>query len=75
MDHLPWHKFNDFVDQYGGNRKVKSFTCGDQYRCMAFAQLLETLITLLIFGPLTPALLVLRLSDANNQSLRRAADS
>ena len=37
MDHLPWHRFNDFVDHYGGNRKVKSFTCGDQYRCMAFA--------------------------------------
>ncbi|MCY4278855.1 MAG: IS4 family transposase [Gammaproteobacteria bacterium] len=39
MDHLPWHKFHQFVDEYGGSRKVKSFSCPDQYRCMAFAQL------------------------------------
>ena len=39
MDHLPWHKFRDFVDQYDGNKNVQSFTCNDQYRCMAFAQL------------------------------------
>ncbi len=39
MDHLPWHKFHQFVDEYGGGRKVKSFSCPDQYRCMAFAQL------------------------------------
>ena len=39
MDHLPWHKFHHLVDHYAGNRKIKSFTCSDQYRCMAFAQL------------------------------------
>ena len=39
MDHLPWHKFRQCVAHYNGNRKVKSFTCNDQYRCMAFAQL------------------------------------
>ncbi|MCY4591267.1 MAG: IS4 family transposase, partial [Alphaproteobacteria bacterium] len=39
MDHLPWHKFRQFVQHYDGNRKIKSFTCNDQYRCMAFAQL------------------------------------
>lgn len=39
MDHLPWHNFHQFVDQYSGNHKVKSFTCSDQFRCMAFAQL------------------------------------
>ena len=27
------------MTRYHGNRKVKSFTCADQYRCMAFAQL------------------------------------
>lgn len=41
MDHLPWHRFHHFVDHYRGNRKVKSFRCGDQYRCMAFAQLTD----------------------------------
>lgn len=39
MDHLPWHRFHRVVDQYNGNRKIKSFPCSDQYRCMAFAQL------------------------------------
>ena len=39
MDHLPWHGFRRCVARYHGNRKVKSFTCADQYRCMAFAQL------------------------------------
>ena len=38
MDHLPWHRFRHFVAQYDGNRKIKTFTCNDQYRCMAFAQ-------------------------------------
>ena len=39
MDHLPWHSFRRCVARYNGNRKIKSFTCADQYRCMAFAQL------------------------------------
>ena len=39
MEHLPWHGFRHCVERYDGNRKVKSFSCGDQYRCMAFAQL------------------------------------
>ncbi len=39
MDQLPWHRFHRVVDQYNGNRKIKSFPCSDQYRCMAFAQL------------------------------------
>ena len=39
MDHLPWHRFRRGVARYDGNRKVKSFSCSDQYRCMAFAQL------------------------------------
>lgn len=39
MEHLPWPRFDHFVDQYDGHRKVQSFSCGDQYRCMAFAQL------------------------------------
>ena len=39
MDHLPLHTFRRCVQRYGGNRHIKSFTCQDQYRCMAFAQL------------------------------------
>ena len=39
MDHLPWHRFRRCVTRYHGNRKVKSFACADQYRCMAFARL------------------------------------
>lgn len=39
MGHLPWHVFNRCVSRYHGDRYVKAFTCADQYRCMAFAQL------------------------------------
>ena len=39
MDHLPPMMFERCVARYGGNHKVKSFTCMDQYLCMAFAQL------------------------------------
>ena len=39
LDHLPWHTFQRCVQRYDGNRKVKSFQCSEQYRCMAFAQL------------------------------------
>ena len=39
MDHLPIHTFRRCVHRYQGNRYVKSFTCLDQFLCMAFAQL------------------------------------
>ena len=39
MDHLPQHTFRRLVEQHGGDRSVKSFSCQDQFRCMAFAQL------------------------------------
>jgi len=39
MDFLPWHAFRRCVRRYRGNRKVQSFACLDQFRCMAFAQL------------------------------------
>jgi len=39
MDFLPKHKFRQCVNRYGGNYHVRSFTCFDQYLCMAFAQL------------------------------------
>jgi len=39
IDYLPMHIFRRCIQQYHGNYKVKSFSCLDQYLCMAFAQL------------------------------------
>ncbi len=39
MDHIPMHTFRRCVHRYNGHYKVKSFSCLDQYLCMAFAQL------------------------------------
>lgn len=39
MDHLPAHTLRRCVQRYRGHHKVKQFSCLDQYRCMAFAQL------------------------------------
>jgi transposase len=39
LDFLPMHQFRRCVDRYQGNYRVRSFTCFDQYLCMAFAQL------------------------------------
>ena len=33
------HIFRRCVNRYNGNHKIKSFSCLDQFRCMAFAQL------------------------------------
>jgi len=39
MAHLPMHTFRRCVQRYRGNHKIKTFSCLDQFRCMAFAQL------------------------------------
>ena len=39
MDFLPTHEFHRCVQRYRGNRRVRSFSCLDQFLCMAFAQL------------------------------------
>src|SRR5213075_1859713 len=39
MQHLPLTTFRRCVTRYQGERKVKSFSCLDQFLCMAFAQL------------------------------------
>lgn len=39
MEFAPWHTFRRLVAKYQGNFNVRSFTCMDQYLCMAFAQL------------------------------------
>jgi hypothetical protein len=39
MEFVPRYEFRQCVERYQGNFKVKSFSCWDQYLCMAFAQL------------------------------------
>jgi hypothetical protein len=39
MEFLPLHEFRKCVKRYDGEYKVKSFSCMDQFLCMAFAQL------------------------------------
>jgi len=39
MKFLPLHSFRRCVARYGGNRKAQSFSCLDQFLCLAFAQL------------------------------------
>lgn len=38
-DFLPWTEFQECVARYQGDYKLKSFSCWDQFLCMAFAQL------------------------------------
>jgi hypothetical protein len=39
MDFLPTYEFHQCVQRYHGHYKMKSFSCWDQFLCMAFAQL------------------------------------
>jgi len=39
MEFLPKHQFRRCVQRYRGNHRVRSFTCYNQFLCMAFAQL------------------------------------
>jgi len=39
MDFVPAYEFRKCVERYNGNYEVKSFTCWDQFLCIAFAQL------------------------------------
>lgn len=38
LDYLSAYEFDKCVDRYQGNRRVREFTCRDQFFCMAFAQ-------------------------------------
>jgi hypothetical protein len=38
-DYLPWTQFQECVERYRGDYKLKRFSCWDQFLCMAFAQL------------------------------------
>jgi len=39
IDFIPRHNFRQCVNRYNGNKGVRTFTCMDQFMCMAFAQL------------------------------------
>jgi len=39
MDFVPKYEFDKCVRRYGGNRRVRTFSCYDQFLCMAFGQL------------------------------------
>lgn len=39
MDFLPLYEFRQCVKRYDGDHKIQSFSCLDQFLCMAFAQL------------------------------------
>jgi len=39
MEFVPWRRFETCVRRYGGDRKIKTFPCGEHLRVMAFAQL------------------------------------
>ena len=39
MDFLPTYEFRQCVNRYQGHYKVRTFSCWDQFLCMAFAQL------------------------------------
>jgi transposase len=39
MEFLPWKTFGRIVARYGGDDRVRTLSCGEQYRAMAFAQL------------------------------------
>jgi len=39
MDFVPWTSFDRIVARYGGDVRVRSLRCGEQFRIMAFAQM------------------------------------
>jgi len=39
MEFIPWTSFAHIVSRYGGDFKVRSLSCTEQFRAMAFAQL------------------------------------
>ena len=39
MDCLPWKSFHRIVARYGGDQRVRTLSCAEQFRIMAFAQL------------------------------------
>jgi hypothetical protein len=40
MEHLPERALGRCIEHYGGRQKLQSFTCQDQFLCMAFEHLI-----------------------------------
>jgi hypothetical protein len=38
MDFLPWSTFQRIVTRYGGDYRIRTFRCTEQFRIIAFAQ-------------------------------------
>jgi len=39
MDFVPWRRLQTCIDRYGGDYKIQTYLCAEQFRVMAFAQL------------------------------------
>jgi hypothetical protein len=39
MDFVPWTSFDRIVSRYGGDIRVRSLRCSEQFRIMTFAQM------------------------------------
>ena len=39
MDFVPWTSFDRIVARYGGDVRIRSLRCSEQFRIMAFAQM------------------------------------
>ena len=39
MEHVPWKTFGRIIERHGGNAGVRTLSCADVFRVMAFAQL------------------------------------
>ena len=39
MEFIPWTSFARIVHRYGGDSRVRTLACTEQFRAMAFAQL------------------------------------
>ena len=39
MDFLPWTTFHRVVMRYGGNHRIRTLSCAEQFRVMALAQM------------------------------------
>ena len=39
MEFLPWKTFHRIVDRYADDHRIRTLSCAEQFRIMAFAQL------------------------------------
>ena len=41
MDFLPWKTFHRIVDRYGGDRRIRTLSCAEQFRVMVIKKQLK----------------------------------